>query len=156
MKQVVRRTAWLAAMALVVSAGTAHAGGGGFGNPGGLLLFQCYVVQHGTAPPHVLEFNDQFTDPAQGPVGRLRMVCAPADFQVVNAEDVNVVLNPDHLTCYDGPSINPIRSDIEVRDAFGTQTVTVQPKSRFICVQAEKTCLGGGCLTLGPPPPPEP
>jgi hypothetical protein len=133
--------------------GGADAGGGGFGNPGGLLLFQCYDVQQGQPPLHEIEINDQFTDPASGRVGQLKIVCTPADFSVLNEIDVTVVDNADHLTCYNAPQVQPVQSNIEVSDAFGVQRVDVRGASRMICVQASKVCLSG-CPVVSPAPAP--
>src|SRR5262249_9224382 len=117
---------------------TSHAGGGGEGGPGGILLFQCYAIDNGRDVPHSLTIDDQFTSPTVEQVGRLKLVCAPTDFSVVN-EDVAPVQNvdgADHLTCYQVSGADPVGSLVRLTDAFGSQAVRLQDQSRYVCVQA--------------------
>jgi hypothetical protein len=124
------------------SVGTGHAGGGGQGGPGGEFLFQCYGVQHGGSPPHILEINDQFTDPTAERVGKLKLVCTLTDFTVINEAPVQVV-DGDHLTCYEVSQAHATKSVVTLTDTFGEQTVGVQGPSRFVCSLAIKTCVSG-------------
>jgi hypothetical protein len=127
------------------SVGTGHAGGGGQGGPGGIFLFQCYGIEDGANAPQILSIDDQFTNATRERVGRLRLVCAPADFSVVNEDvaPVQVVDGADHLTCYGVSGADPKRSVVTLIDAFGQQTVKVDDTSRFVCVLAAKQCLKG-------------
>ena len=129
-----------------------YAGGGGAGNPGGILMFQCYAVEHGKRPAQALSVDDQFTNPTNERPGKLKMVCTLADFQVTKGPDLTVVENPDHLTCYETPDARATASVVTLTDGFGSQTVNVRGASKFLCVQAEKACLSG-CPVVSPPQP---
>ena len=130
---------------IVSSVGTGHTGGGGQGGPGGEFLLQCYGVQQGTAPPHVLSIDDQFTDATAEKVGKLKLVCTPADFTVVNSDvaQVQVVDGADHLTCYEATQAHATSSVVTLTDTFGEQTVKLQGPSRYVCTLGTKTCVSG-------------
>jgi hypothetical protein len=130
----------LMAVGLIVSSvGTGHAGGGGQGGPGGIFLYQCYAVQQGSAPPHVLTIDDQFTSATAEKVGKLKLVCAPTDWSVVNTDVAQVqVVEGDHITCYEVSQAQAAPSNVTLTDAFGAQTVKVQGPSRFVCTFAAK------------------
>lgn len=133
------------------SVGTGHAGGGGQGGPGGIFLFQCYGVEQGANPPHVLSIDDQFTNATAEGVGKLKLVCAPTDWSVVNTDVAQVqVVEGDHLTCYEVSQAHATKSVVTLTDAFGEQTVGVQGPSRFVCVIAAKECVSG-CPVLTSP-----
>ena len=140
-------------MAAVIgsSVGVGYAGSDGGGGPGGISLFQCYAVGGDTVsnPPHVLDINDQFTNATAARVGKLKLLCAPTTFDLINDEDAT--LHPeveesggaDHITCYESGPVQATQSVVFLNDAFGEQTVTVQGVSRFVCVKATKDCLSG-------------
>ena len=67
------------------SVGTGHAGGGGQGGPGVNSSSSATGSQQGSSPPHVLAIDDQFTDATDERVGKLKLVCTPTDFTVVNS-----------------------------------------------------------------------
>jgi hypothetical protein len=128
-----------------------HAGGGGAGNPGGILLFQCWGVEQGTRPAQVLSVDDQFTNPTRERPGKLKMVCAPSTFQVLNGLDVNADRSSDdHLTCYQADDEAETSSSVvTVTDGFTSQTVRVSGDSKFLCTTAIKHCVSGACTTHG-------
>ncbi len=131
-----------------------YAGGGGSGGPGGTTFFQCYAVQDGPNPPHVLEVDDQFIDPTVEKVGKLKMICSfnPNVSQVgENPPDLNVVQVFDHITCYEAPGAHT-KAVVSYTDTFfgEPQIVKVDGPSKFICVLAKKECLTG-CPGLTPP-----
>ena len=136
--------------------GTGHAGGGGQGGPSGIQLLQCYGVAQGASQPHVLSIDDQFTSATEERVGKLKLVCAPTDWSVVNTGVVGEP-NPvgqeegDHLTCYEVSQAQATPSVVTLTDAFGEQTVRVQGPSRFVCVLAVKVCESG-CPVITPSP----
>jgi hypothetical protein len=126
------------------SVGTGYAGGGGQGGPGGELLLQCYGVEHGGSPPHILAIDDQFTETTAERVGKLKLVCTPTDFSVVNSDVAPVqVVDGDHLTCYEVSQAHATKSVLTLTDTFGEQTVKVQGPSRFVCSLAIKECVSG-------------
>ena len=139
MKAKVTLAAFMTAGLIVSSVGTGHAGGGGQGGPGGVFLFQCYAVQQGAAPPHVLTVDDGFTSATAEKVGKLKLVCAPTDWSVVNTDVAQVqVVEGDHLSCYEVSQAHATPSVVTLTDAFGAQTVQVQGPSRFVCTVAAK------------------
>jgi hypothetical protein len=142
----------LAAALLLSVAGNVEAGGGGFGGPNGEPMVQCWDVQHGDDPGFVLEVNDQFTDPSVGRVGKLKMVCAPADFRVLNDAQLKAFENADHFSCYEAPQAKAVPSTFVMQDAFSEQRLQVRGHSRLICVLGRKTCESG-CPVVSPPAP---
>ncbi len=130
------------------SAAVASAGGGGLGGPGGTIFLQCYSVQDGPNPPHVLEVDDQFINPTVENIGKAKMICTfPTVTQVgINPPDLNAVPAPDHFTCYDLPGGGAhAKAVVSYTDEFFglPQTVKVDGPSKFMCVPANKTCLKG-------------
>ena len=166
----------LVAMACVAAAATgADAGGGGAGL-GGQAFLQCWEIEGGVNPPHLLSVNDQFTNPTFARVGRARLLCAPADgFPCSTEVDANgnplfpecrgrvspslqvVDGTPDHFTCYEREADSPAsRALVKLTDPMGEQTVRVaEPK--LLCVGAVKECLpdprtGETRCPIAPPP----
>ena len=139
MKARVTLVALMTAGLIVSSIGTGHAGGGGQGGPGGEILFQCYGVEQGGNPPHVLDIDDQFTDSTVERVGKLKLVCTPTDFTVVNEDVAPVqVSNGDLLTCYEVSQAHAAKAVVSLTDTFGDQTVKLQGPSRFVCSLATR------------------
>ena len=136
------------------SVAAVYAGGGGLGGPGGTIFLQCYSVQEGPNPPQVLTVDDQFINPTVEKVGKLKMICT---FPTVTLADNSVGLNlspfeANHFTCYEAPPAANASAVVSYVDTFfdTTQTVKVNGPSKFICVQAEKTCVKG-CPGITPP-----
>jgi hypothetical protein len=172
------RGALAIALAVVLVAPLAHAGGGGAGL-GGVAFLQCWVIEGGANPAHVLSVNDQFTNPTLASVGKARLVCTPADGVACTDErdpTTNQLLMPEckgrvsptlqvvdgdvsHLTCYDrGPDNVPASNAlVKLTDPFGEQTVRVR-KPDFLCTGAVKECLPDPktgetrCPVTEPPP----
>jgi hypothetical protein len=142
----------LVTVALVMSwAAVGNAGGGGAG-VGGVPLFQCYTVEHGTAPGQILDMNDQFINPTTEHLGKPAVICTPASATVLNGLDINAATaDGDHIICYNVPGgATATRSNIQTNDAFQlNQALTVNGEARLVCVLAEKTCLSG-CPVVGP------
>jgi hypothetical protein len=149
-------------MAAVIgsSVGVGYAGGGAGGGGGIDVLLQCYGIATGEAkaPPHLLSINDQFTNATEEKVGKLKLVCTFTTFFLVNPEvaTLNPVpqLDADHFTCYEVSQAQATTSVVTLRDAFwdeNGQTVTVQGRSKYVCVQATKECLDG-CPVITPEP----
>jgi hypothetical protein len=139
----------------VVGAGVTvgFAGGGGAGGPGGEIFFSCYPVKHGPNPPHVLEVDDQFINPTQEKIGKLRLICSFNPSVTPVGDDppqLNAVPDFDHITCYDSPGAKT-KAVVSYTDTFFAepQTVKVEPRSELICTTATKTCLSG-CPGLTP------
>jgi len=140
----------LMAVALIgANVGVGYAGGGGAGGPGGSVFFQCYNVERGSNPPHVLEVDDQFIDPTVEKVGKLKMICSfnPSVTQVGGPPpDINVVPNYDSITCYEAHGADA-KAVVSYNDTFFgvPQTVKVQ-ESKLICVLACSNQTTG-CVT---------
>jgi hypothetical protein len=136
-----------------VGVGYAGSDGGGTGSAGGIVLFQCYGVEQGSKPPHVLSIDDQFTNATDEQVGKLKLVCTQAAFDVIAPNTVDSDpqnAGADHLTCYEVSQVQATKSVVTLKDAFGEQTVKVQGPSRYVCVLATKECLSG-CPVLTEP-----
>jgi hypothetical protein len=120
----------------------AWAGGGGLGL-GNTLLFQCYTIRQGEKPPEGIrrfEVNDLLGDPQTVRLGKARMVCALADALLTDAQ-LNMlrgVAVGDHFVCYETLGNQNRPGDIEVADAFGSQSVTAG-QSEFLCAGADRT-----------------
>ena len=143
---------------VAVPMGLAYAGGGGAGGPNGEAFFQCYGVADGPNPPHQLEVNDQFIDPSQERVGKLKLVCTIPDVGLVNGSDtvqfnfVDRFLANTHITCYEVTGANA-HATVTYNDTFFPgdqtavppvgQTVKVEGAVKYVCVFANKTCLKG-------------
>jgi hypothetical protein len=142
-------------MAAVIgsSVGVGYAGGGAGGGPGGVILYQCYEVNQGSALPHRLSINDQFTDDTPKRVGKPKLLCAPTDWSVLNEVDIDVSAVGEHITCYEVSGVQETTSVVLLNDVFsapsGGQQVKVQGPSKFVCVFATKECVSGGCLVHG-------
>lgn len=138
------------------NAAVGYAGGGGAGGPGGSVFFQCYGVEQGPNPPHVLNVNDQFINPTDEKVGKLKMICSynPDVTQVGdNPPDINVVslFDFNHITCYEAPGAHTKAVVSYTDNFFGVpQIVKVEGPSKFICSIAIKECLKG-CPGITPP-----
>jgi hypothetical protein len=134
------------ALALVAgSVGVGHAGGGGFGGPSNTFFLSCYPAKDGPNPPYVLEVNDQFIDPTQEKVGKLKMICAfnPDVSLVDQNQPFNPVQDFDHITCYE-VSKAKAKATVEYTDFFygDPQTAKVDGP-QLLCTGAVKTCLKG-------------
>jgi hypothetical protein len=133
-------------MAAVIgsSVGVGYAGsdGGGSSDNANILLYQCYAVGGGSAPPLPLDrdfkLNDEFTMATVQEVGKLKLLCTLADWNFIPKDPavLTVPLGFSHITCYEIKQVQTTQSDVTVHDAFGSQTVTVQGQSKYVCSQA--------------------
>lgn len=130
--------------ALGASSGTAQAGGGGEGLPGGAVFYTCYVIHQGANPPHVLNVNDQFTNSHTIGIGQAKLLCTLATGTFVSGEET-ATPESDHLTCYESDDNSKTEALVELQDSFGTQIVRVG-RPRFVCTGSNKTlCPDEGC-----------
>jgi len=153
-------TAVASALMLVAAcAGGAHAGhgGNGFGGaPLGGFLLECYNINSGAKSGTVLELNDQFTNPTQYTVGTAQLLCTPADADVLGGPftvfpNQTALEDADHIVCYQAQAAQAIESGIvvDLQDPLSpgnTQRVKVA-STRYVCVQAIKTCVSGCPVT---------
>jgi hypothetical protein len=144
-------------MAVVIgsSVGVGYAGGGAGGGGQNITLYQCFEVDRGAQQPPpgppVLDINDQFTDNTTEQVGKLKLVCTPTTWDVHPGSVFEpTVVEGDHLTCYEVSQAQATTSVVTLTDVFGTQTATVEGRSKFVCVVALKECVSG-CPVLDEP-----
>ena len=75
------------------------------GRPRGYTALPVLRGRAGENPPHVLSIDDQFTDATEEKVGKLKLVCTPTDWSVVNSDVARGQPvgqeQGDHLTCYE-------------------------------------------------------
>ena len=114
-----------------------YAGGGGAGGPGDQVFFQCFNASNGPNPPHVLNVNDQFTDPTDQKVGKLKMICSfNPDVLPVSDNDLRAAeARPTIVTCYESHGAKT-KSNILYTDTFfgEPQTAKVNGQAQLICV----------------------
>ena len=139
----------LMAIALIgAGVATGYAGGGGAGAGDGTFFFQCYPVKDGPNPPHVLEVDDQFINPTDEKVGKLKMICSfQPNVTSVGDDPASINVLPagfDHITCYETNKAHAKATVSYTDNLFSEpQTVKVDGPAQFICVGANKTCLKG-------------
>lgn len=158
-------TAVVMALGLVAaSAGGARAGSGGEGRglpePGG-DIFTCYFINSGAKSGVILkDLNDQFTNPTDVVVGVAQLLCTPAVVTDAIGNFTPTVFgtrNPDHILCYEVKQPSNAASNIvaTIEDPLSpgaTQTVRVA-STKYVCVQAIKTCDSGCPPDTTPPTP---
>jgi hypothetical protein len=113
-----------------------YAGGGGAGLGGG-VIFQCYDVEGGTAPPQVLSIDDDLTAPATVSLGKPKMVCTLSSATVTNGAGLNAVTVGDHFTCYQTRGQAGGNQQIQILDTLSQQSLKVG-SSDFVCVSADR------------------
>jgi len=152
--------ALIMAALIASSVGVGYAGGGAGGSgPGGApAILQCYEVLQGSNPPHILSINDQFTDATPETLGKPKLLCTFASWDILNPTVAPAPVDPvtypnggppDHITCYEVSQAHATPSVVILKDVFGVpQKVKVQGPSKYVCVAATKECLSG-CPVIG-------
>jgi hypothetical protein len=127
---------------LAWSVAVSHAGAGS-GTLGDAAIVQCYHIE-GSAPPHVLDVDDQFVDaPGQSTkLGKAKLLCTPASGTVTSGHSIQSgFADATHVKCYERPaSADAPRVLVQLSDPFGNEVVRVL-QSKYVCVGAIKECI---------------